>query len=303
MKKVLIISHPNFTNGLKIIASEIPGISADVISFKGNLFEKKSLFEKGRLLSNYDIVHFFWAYIRLFDLLYFKLFLRKRIINNFIGSDLYKILSEGGFRKRTELRLCSHLSEYAVTGGILKNELNELGINSVRVDFINSEIRKREYTYPSEKVAAVYLPSMSKDFYNFHFLLKLAENFPDVEFIWFPYKREMNEKLPGNITTVEYVEHEKIFSFFNEVRVFIRLPLHDGLPNTLIESLNIGRWAIWSSDHYGVSKAENYDELAEHFSILIEKEEPNIDAEKYVTEQYNLKKISWNFSELYKLNS
>ena len=98
-KKIIIIAHPSFVEGLQELLCDQISYEMDVISFKDPLFLGKTGFQKISLLRKYDIVHVFWGHVRIFDLILFRIFAKVRIVNNFIGTDLHNIISKNKVRK------------------------------------------------------------------------------------------------------------------------------------------------------------------------------------------------------------
>ena len=296
-KKILIISNPGFENGFKQLSRNIEHFSIEVISFKNKLWIGKSTYSRIKFLKEYDAVHFFWANRKFFDLLMYRIFAGVKIINHFIGSDFYFNIKKKSFRKLLELKLCSFISEFLVVGDILEKEMIKFGYKSQRIDFINQDIKEREISKPRENKIVVYLPSDKKKFFRFNQLVKLANDFPETKFIWFPFKKE--EDLSKNIIQYERLAKEQVFEEMETAKIFIRLAEHDGLPNTVIEALNVGCHVIWTFDMPFVNKIHSYDELKSDVENLLKKEEINKGGIDYVIEKFNRKKIKEDLLKFY----
>jgi hypothetical protein len=201
--------------------------------------------------------------------------------------------------KKFKLKLCSKIALTTTTGYILHEEFNELKIKNKVLNFVNFELKKQNYKFPEKKRAIAYLPSDRKIFYNHKTLFKLALDFPDTEFIWFPYIKEKNEDIPTNVHCIDYVPRQDLFSEIGKNKVFLRISEHDGLPNTLLEALSIGRWAIWSFPFEFVSSFKSYEQLKTEFNILINRTEPNILGEQYILENFNINYVRKNFNKFY----
>ncbi|MBC8525431.1 MAG: glycosyltransferase [Candidatus Cloacimonetes bacterium] len=297
--RILIIAQPAFVNGLKFITKELSNMYIKVLPFDDRLWEGKNIIQKMIFIKKFDIIHFFRGRTTLVHFLSYRIFSRTKIINQFIGTDLYRILNKGCFKK-SKLRLCSRISLTIATGEILHNELNALKIKNKTLDFINNDIKKTNYNFPIEKRAIAYLPSYKKTFFNRKILYQLALDFPDTEFTWFPYSREKDEKIPPNVNCIDYIPRHKILSRLEENKVFLRISKHDGLPNTLLEALSIGRWVVWSYPFKYVSTFHSYEVLKNKFNNLINRKKPNVEGEKFVLENYNIKVISKEFEKIYK---
>lgn len=296
--KILIISQPAFVNGLKLITKDFSEFSFEILSFNNKNWIGKSFLSKLIFLKDYDIIHFFRGRTKLFHFLLFRFLSKTKIVNHFIGTDLYRILKNNNFKKM-KLKLCSKLSVTVSTGMILHKELNELKIKNEVLNFVNYDLKKNEYVFPKNKRAIVYLPSDKKVFFNQKTLFKLALDFPETEFAWFPYIKEKKEDLPTNVHCFDYISEQDLFSEMAKNKVFLRISEHDGLPNTLLEALSIGRWVIWTFPFKFVSNFNSYEQLKTEFDKLINKTESNIEGEKFVLENFNLDSVKKNFKEFY----
>jgi hypothetical protein len=297
-KKILIITHPGFLNTIIRIINKLDSGDIKVISFRDRMWRGKTLIQRGKLLKNYDCVHFFWGKVKIIDFLIFRFYSKVKIINHFMGTDLYNTLKSK--RKTFELKLCSKLSTILVVGYILNEELNSIGIDNEIVYIINHEVKKTDYNFPKEQKAIVYIPSARKKFFNYDMLFRLAEENADTEFTWFPYEKEENEILPENVKAIKYINNTEIPDKFIENKVFIRIPVHDGgAPLSLIEALNVGRWCIWSFEMEGAEMIQDYDGLKQKFTKLISKTEPNTKGEDYVVSEFNFDRIVNGFKQIY----
>ncbi|MFA7122629.1 MAG: hypothetical protein WC212_01160 [Candidatus Delongbacteria bacterium] len=297
-KKILIITHPGFLNTIVKIIKKLDSGDIKVISFNDHIWRGRTLFQRANLLKDYHCVHFFWGKVKIIDFLIFRFYSKVKIIDHFMGTDLYNILKSK--RKTFELKLCSKLSKILVVGYILNEELNSIGVDNEIVYIINHEVKKTDYNFPLDKKAIVYIPSARKIFFNYDMLFRLAEENMDTEFTWFPYEKEENEILPENVTTFKYINNLEIQNKFIENKVFIRIPVHDGgAPLSLIEALNVGRLCIWSFKMEGSETIQNYEELKYKFTSLISKTEPNKKGEDYVISEFNFEKIINGFKQIY----
>lgn len=297
-KKILIVVHPGFAETLRNITSQIDSFQIDVISFKDMHWRGKKLRQRVQLAKKYDILHFFWGYAKIFDFLVYKYWGRLKIINHFIGTDLFHLINSR--KKRLELRLCSKISKFIVVGHILNHDLNELNIKNEIVYIMNQDIKKLDYSFPHENRAIAYIPSTRKSFFQHQYLVKLAKDFPQVQFTWFPYKTNPDEEIPSNVVCKIYIEKSKVLEEMGKHKIFLRLAIHDGgAPLSLIEAMSIGRWVIWSFSLDWVNTVKSYDNLRFTFETLIQKEKPNKAAEDFVLDKFNMRAIVEGFISLY----
>lgn len=153
---------------------------------------------------------------------------------------------------------------------------------------------------PSSKKVAVYLPDSSDYRWNFYqgdIIKKLVNDFPKIEFIILGNKgKRFTEK---NVKCFEWVED--IEDVYRQVLVVIRLPLHDGLSNTILEATSMGRHVIASSVNFSFCKiASNYHEVKKYLKEIVENPTLNKEGSDYVHKYYNLEKITKELLGIYK---
>jgi len=298
MKKILIISQPFFSEGLRNVTKEMNIATITVLSLDDPNWKSINFIQKIIFVNEFDIIHFFNGKTKLFHFLSYRFLSHTKIINHFIGTDLYRIINKN-WLKKWKLRLCSKVSQTIAISTLLHKELQELKIPSKIINFINYDIKKINYLFPNKKKAIAYITSNNKFFFNYHKLYKLAIDFPDTEFTWCPYKIKKDERIPNNVKCIEHISQKFFIKELEKNKVFLRLTIHDGFPNTLLEALSIGRWVIWSFNFNYVSSYCTYSDLKNIFNFLINKTNPNIDGEDYILNNFNLNIIREQFLGLY----
>jgi len=291
VKKFLCVTgSQQFADGMELLFANIPEMQIDIICRHDSSW--KRYIKRFFLLRNYDVLYLFWADFKIYRLLMYKL-AGVKVINHFIGSDILKIINSP-FRPRL-MPLVNSLSKIICVSPLLQQELKNLGVEADLIPFTNLELKKREIDYPETRSAVIYIPNHNIEFYNFEMLMELARRFPDVEFMIFPFDNS-EIKLPDNVKSRASIPRQQMFDFISKYRVFIRLPRHDGLPNTLLEALSIGRWCIWNFEFPHTFRVSDIDSLTEMFNLLINKKDPNYEAAEYVIDNFSHSHIS----EIYK---
>jgi len=180
----------------------------------------------------------------------------------------------------------------------LKKELNQIGIKAkLQIPPFFSLFKINEI--PNQKRVGVYLPDKYKQnwsFYQGDIIKKLVKSFPDVEFIIVPNTgKNFSEK---NVKCIKWTDNmEEIYS---QVMATIRLPIHDGLSNTILEVLSLGRTMITSPVDFPYCKiATNFEEAKGHLQNVIENPSINIEASEFVHKNYNLAKFTDDLIEIY----
>jgi len=153
---------------------------------------------------------------------------------------------------------------------------------------------------PADKRVAVYLPDSSDYRWNFYqgdIIKKMVNDFPDVEFIILGNKgKRFTEQ---NVKCFEWIENME--DIYKQVGVVVRLPLHDGLSNTILEATSMGRHVIASSVNFSFCKiASNYQEVKKYLEDLLENPTLNNEGSDFVHKNYNLEKITNELMEIYR---
>lgn len=253
-------------------------------------------------IKSHNIVHFIGSptvtVIGILSLLRFKWW-RKKIIVSWIGSDSLIACTNPIFKLTTKIFKSSIDVNLAVSQNLVK-ELNAIGVISrnqplpVYQIFIPCEI-------PENYKMIVYLPDRSQhswDFYQGNFIKKLVNDFPEVKFIITANSgKHFSEK---NVTCYEWLENMQ--ETYSQARGVIRIPLHDGLSNTIIETLSMGRSMIISgADFPFCKKVISYSDLKTHVkNIMSDPCVINIAASEYVHRNYNIDKITSSLISIYR---
>ena len=251
-------------------------------------------------LKSYSIIHFMWSptlTIRGFLTLIRLKLMHKKIIVSWIGSDVLfantKLLS----------KLITKISQGMIDANLtdsenLKKELNQIGIKAklqrlpIFRFFKINEI-------PNQKRVSVYLPDKYKhnwSFYQGDIIKKLVKSFPDVEFIIVPNTgKNFSEK---NVKCIKWTDNmEEIYS---QVMATIRLPLHDGLSNTIMEVLSMGRNMISSPVEFPFCKiVHNYNDAKNHLEEVIKNPSLNLEGSEYVHKKFDNNKFAEEILSIY----
>jgi len=125
----------------------------------------------------------------------------------------------------------------------------------------------------------------------------VIDSFPDVHFVILPSSGNSYFDRP-NVTCMSWAKDmEKIYV---DTRVFIRLPAHDGLPNSVIEALSTGRYVIYSHDFPHCERAYSAEEVIAKLTKLLDSSSANIEGSNYVHNKYDKNKLKRQLIELYR---
>jgi len=251
-------------------------------------------------LSTHKVIHYIGSptvtFLGLLTLIRFKIW-KKKILVTWRGSDVLIANTKPIFRFFTKtfqplIDVNTALSEALV------EELNGIGIKAkLQPNPVYTLYELQEL--PSEKKVAVYLPDKLDyqwNFYQGNMIKKLVNEFPEVSFIIIGNKgKNFTEK---NVKCLGWVENTE--EIYKQVRAVVRLPLHDGLSNTILEATSMGRTVIASSVNFSFCKiANNYEEVKKHLHDTLEKPILNVEGSKFVHKNYDCEKITNELISIY----
>ena len=210
--------------------------------------------------------------------------MKKKIIVHWIGTDVHNAITDR--KSKFIAKKYKHLVDVhlAVHSRLVK-ELDSIGINCEELPLPVFRLYQL-HPLPAKKRVLVYLPDLRSDFFGKEIVEKLFDAFPELDFIVLPNSGKYNKK---NVTCMAWVDDmEKIY---RDTAVLIRLPVHDGLPNSVIEALSMGRYVIYSYDFPYCDHASSFEEVRGKLVHLLQRSSSNKEGSDYVCRVYNKNEI------------
>ncbi len=286
---ILVISNKGFHYGFKLL-----GLDNFIHLESRNDWNNFSLLKKIKFGMRFKTIHYFWGRSSFLEISIF-LILQRKVILHFIGSDVLMVLKSKSKQLKTKFyKLLG--AKLLVVHKNLQKELDAVGMKTEVLEFVNRKIGDFTESTPSELSVLSYVPTGKEEFYNLKIIEETAKRFPEIKFFVFPNNKEFELE---NISSIPTAEHDEVIKLLNNHKLFVRIPKHDGLPNTLVEALMCARYVVWSYDHPFVFKAETVDELSKIITQVKNKNELNYEGKKYVLDNYNTQKIKNKFAELW----
>jgi len=245
-----------------------------------------------------DIVHFVYSPTGKFrGPIIFSLMklTRKKIIIHWVGSDVFQLFKSKKWVLLT--KLTSKLVDKQLTvSPWLKEELSCFGVHTQIVPIV-PHVRQKVSKLPEEFTVLAYLPEKRYDFYGGHIVEKLSDMFPSIRFFILANDGR-NHKKRKNIKYLGSISHVKMSQIYKKTTVLIRMPIHDGLSNMVIEALAQGRYVIYSKNFPHCFHAKNFEDAKDHITNLYEVNEPN-----YAGAEFSLAFINRSIKKLLALYS
>ncbi|HLE34252.1 MAG TPA: hypothetical protein VI698_00005, partial [Nitrososphaerales archaeon] len=217
----------------------------------------------------------------------------KKIVVHWIGTDVYNAitrLKSKFITKRYKHLVDVHLAQHSR----LVRELSSVGVNSEELPLPTFGLYSL-YPMPARKKILVYMPESRGDFYGKLILDRVFDSFPESDFIVLPNSgKDINK---ANVTCISWTDDmEKIY---RDVAVLIRLPIHEGMPNTVIEALSMGRYAICSHDFPYCEQARSLEEVKTKLLHLLQKSSLNQEGSDYVHNTYSKSLLTERLLHIY----
>lgn len=217
---------------------------------------------------------------------------RKALIMQWHGSDVLTAAENKSNGKFT--RKYVDVAQSYTDAPWLKKELAEMNIAVSDLAFKHVSTSNFFEPFQSRNVIT-YLAQDNEEFYGLHHFLKLANQFPDIQFHVVGSDGK-NIQAPKNMIFHGWVSEEGFKTRLNENAVFIRLTKHDGYSLSVLRALANGNYVIWNNPHPMVNYVEHMEQLPVVFGHLIERInektfERNREAMEWVNENLDRKRI------------
>jgi hypothetical protein len=217
----------------------------------------------------------------------------KRVIVHWIGTDVHNATTS--YKSKFLVKRYHRLVDLnlAVSPALVR-ELGSIGITATQVPLPVFRLYKPQPLSADKKVL-VYLPDSRNDFFRKPVIDKVVDSHPDLKFVILP-NSGADYIGKENVTCIKWADDmEKILA---ETSIFIRLPMHDGLPNSVIEALSMGRHVVYSHEFPYCEFAISAEEVNYEIERLI-KQPLNYDGSDYVWKAFDKNKIKRSLVEVY----
>jgi hypothetical protein len=221
---------------------------------------------------------------------------KKKLIIQWQGTDV--LLAHERTQNKTIYRKYIDYATNLVDAPWLKDELENISIKAKIATF--------KYVYPGKAISKYdqisimsYVAQKEQEFYGIDSILKLAIEFPKVDFNLYGMQSSVH-LIPNNVHLKGWVNKEEMAKAMKENAVFLRLTEHDGYSVSVIEAQGFGSEVIWTFPGKKTSYCKNLSDLKSVFIEAIEKIEargmiPNQDAIAFASHEYNKQSVLTNY--------
>jgi hypothetical protein len=238
-----------------------------------------------------DTVFFIYAPLskRQKTLLKILIFFRKKIVIDWIGTDVLNVLKEN--KKQTNIfTQCSNLCEI----NWIKDELEIANISAKVGPYItrlyhNLEVIDIRKENKDEFIIMSYSGEGREKFYGIDKLLNLAIKFPHLKFKIVGTRGNCYNNIPSNMEFLGWIPSTK--EILSESSLFIRIPEHDGLSLSVLEALYYEKQVVFSFPFpytYHITNDGDLENIVDSVYNKWKNQESifNINGKEYVVNQY-----------------
>lgn len=265
-------------------------------NYKKGIFEPKYISDLNELpqYSNIDLFHLISTPLPVIKRV--RKF-HKPIFYHWIGTDVYRFMNDSYIKQLLKkLIIRSPLVNNLVVWDNLKDELSSLKIESTVLPLVKFSIKKDIPPLPAKFSVLSYVPYKRWEFFHGDTILKLAEEFPDIDFHLLAAKGKI-VKL-SNVHTYGFVKD--VNPFYKNNSVLLRITKHDGLAKMVLEALSFGRHVLWNVPFPHCTYVNNLDDFIGALNTLKKKNELNLVGKAFVEQNFNRENILDNYYNLCK---
>lgn len=177
----------------------------------------------------------------------------------------------------------------------LADELKSVNLISTifPISTIDQMEKYDEFFFPKKYDVMSYVPLSRFDFYGGNIIIRLAKKLPDLNFLIIMSdvnKRQLPSFSLKNLTLKSKVAFSDMYKFYKMSKCFLRIPQHDGLSLSVLESLFYELECIWIHDFPYTKKVNrnNLNEIALLLQGIADDFVPNKKGHKYVIDNYSI---------------
>lgn len=199
--------------------------------------------------------------------------------------------------------------EYEEARKLNKNSINiNNGITINKIDEELENEQKSKIDYNNLRVCTVGRIGFQK---NPELFNEIAENFPEIQFIWIGDGELKNELTSPNIKITGWKERKEVLHELNKNDIFLLPSLWEGLPISLLEAMYMQKICIVSScignrdviengkNGFIINSVEDFEEIIKNIMKNKDIDKITEQAKKDVLEKYNTDKMVEEYEKLY----
>ncbi len=189
----------------------------------------------------------------------------KPIVQEFMGSDVTTAIADVRHgRVNAKLR---RLSTFICNAPWLQDELSNHGIVSTVIPDYVGGVGESALPLPAVFSVLSYVPDNKEDHYGMDMIVEAARALPQIPFRVVGLKQS-RWSIPNNMICLGMVDERALEREMQSATVYLRLTRHDGLSQTVVQALGMGRWVIRSQPMEGTFFSCSSAVTIEHLTRL-----------------------------------
>lgn len=211
----------------------------------------------------------------------------KSFVLHWTGTDIISFASgkaSVGWRKKIVRGIVKRTVAHVTDSEHLADDLLKIGIKASVVRLLTPYIEAEAVPLPEKFTVLSYWSDKRKNFYGGDIVLRLARDFPEVEFNILKATGS-GENAPKNVHFLG--TRDDMETVYGNTTVLIRLPEHDSLAKMPLEALARGRYVIYNLQCPNCHFASDYDSAKIALQEIMKLTVPNTEGAEFIKENFS----------------
>ena len=195
------------------------------------------------------------------------------------------------------------ISENKYQSDIMKNSYG-IDVKIIPMPIKNYNILTTCINFPKDKLhIGVYAPS-NRELYNFDIIMDVIKQSPDYIFYLYwgcGFKKKITDVFPSNV--ILYEDETPINIIYNKINCGIRITNTDGMPQTGVEMLMMGKYFIYNHEMIYANYVKNDKNIVQNIINELDKINMNLEFNENASNHYkiihNLETFRSNITSLF----
>lgn len=224
----------------------------------------------------------------------------KKVVVHWTGSDVIRAMACNRSATRRLLRKLTFrmIDMHLAVSEPLAQELRSMAVEAAVVPLVPflppSEQANAEW--PSGQMVYVYLPEDRPQLYCAAEVFSLARELQQIKFLITGHSGRNAPQLP-NIQYLGWIDD--MDAVWRQVRVYLRLVQHDGMPQCVLEALARGKYVVWTYAFPHCFRAGSHEETRDALLETSDQTQPNSEAAAWVRLEYDPARLVRTLKQAY----
>lgn len=213
----------------------------------------------------------------------------KKTVCHWAGTDVWRVLHQPLHRWWFLLLINHCIDHHLVVSTNLREELSTLGVQTECVPLLSDLGQPDILPLPKKFTILAYLPAHRDDFYGAQIVYEIAKR--NSQWDMYIVGREATSQGDTLPNVYELGPHVDMHTVYPKITALIRPTIHDGLPRMVLETLNWGRYVVFSRPFPHCLEGKSVNEIEKSLQKLSTYNQPNFTGAAYIKEMFNEEKV------------